>query len=453
MKGRLTKPMQRTKELTGIWRAAIAAVDPSAAVQKALQLRNGRLIAAERQDDLAAFQRVLVIGAGKATAAMAEAVEILLGGRISDGLIIVKHGHAGKLGRIEQVEAGHPIPDTAGVEGTARILELAERADERTLVLCLLSCGGSSLLVAPADGIRLEDKQNATNLLLRAGASIDELNAVRKHLSAVKGGLLARKIAPAPLITLILSDVLGDRLDVIASGPTVPDPSTFRQAWEVIGKYGLADAVPVAVRNRLMRGISGFVPETPKEGEACFGKARAIIVGGLSQAMEAAREEAGRQGFLPEIVTTELRGDVREAAKFLAQAARKSREALKPGERRCLLSGGETTVRVAGSGKGGRNQELALAFAAEIAGVPGIALLSSGTDGTDGPTDAAGAFVDGETIRQGREHGLDADAFLADNDSYRYLQRLDAASGGQAHFKPGPTGTNVMDLQIIIIEK
>ncbi|HSB34934.1 MAG TPA: glycerate kinase [Nitrospirota bacterium] len=435
-----------------IFNAALAAVDPYKAVRRSLRLEDGRIHAGDGVYELDAFDRIMVVGAGKATARMAMAAEGVLGDAVKGGIIIVKYGHTGDLKRIEQVEAAHPIPDEAGVEGTKRILELVRNAGERNLILCLLSGGGSALLVAPVGGITLEDKQRVTDLLLRSGASIGELNAVRKHLSAVKGGRLARTAYPASLVTLILSDVIGDRLDVIASGPTAPDGTTFADAALVVDKFGLKTALPPSVARFLERGLAGLEAETVKSGDACFGKTRNVIVGGLARALAVARDKAEALGYAPEIITSELRGEARDAAHMLAQKAEHVRGALKAGERRCLLSGGETTVTVSGTGTGGRNQELALAFAQEIAGAEGIVLLSAGTDGTDGPTDAAGAVVDGSTVKIAGKFDIHSEVYLERNDSYAFFAKLDRMIDDKHHIITGPTGTNVMDLQVILVE-
>jgi len=438
--------------LMAIFEAALASVDPYQAVSRALRLEDGRLYAGDGIYELASFSRVIVVGAGKATARMAEAAEKILGDAVTGGIVVVKYGHTGRLKIVEQAEAGHPIPDEAGERATKRIVDLVQGADERTLILCLLSGGGSALLVAPVPGITLQDKQNTTDFLLKAGASIVDVNAVRKHLSAVKGGRLAQSIYPATLLTLILSDVIGDRLDVIASGPTAPDHTTFRDALSVIHTYSLEHSVPSSVLSVLHLGVSGIMPDTPKEGALFFEKTRHIIVGNNALALAAACEKAGELGYAAEIVTAELRGDVREAARLLARTALGARDGLKAGKPRCLLFGGETTVTVRGTGKGGRNQELALTFAREIEGVPGITLLSAGTDGTDGPTDAAGAVVDGTTARQARGLGVDPDTHLDNNDSYAFFSRFDALKKEKNHVITGPTGTNVMDIQIILIK-
>ncbi len=420
---------------------------------RAAHIENGYFYAAGARYELGAYTRILLVGAGKATARMALAMEDALGERISEGLIIVKKGHTAGLRIVEQIEAGHPLPDEAGVQGTRRILELVRRADAKTLVICLLSGGGSSLLVAPLPRVTLEDKQRTTELLLRAGATIDDLNAVRKHLSAVKGGRLAQIAHPATVVTLILSDVIGDRLEVIASGPTASDTSTFADAATVIEKYGLKAAAPSQVVLFLERGKAGQEPETVKSGDVCFLNTRNVIVGSLAQALAAAREKAASLGWRAEVVTAELQGEARDAARLMARKALQTRDELGPGERRCLLYGGETTVTVRGNGKGGRNQELALAFAIEIAGTPGVTLLSAGTDGTDGPTDAAGAFVDGSTAQKAREYGVHPEPYLRNNDSYYFFSKLDALDKEKRHLMTGPTGTNVMDIQIILIQR
>ena len=444
--------MRNAQPLRDVLTAALAAVDPYAAVIRALRLQDNFVHAGDSVCNLDGFEQVIVVGAGKAAAPMAAATETVFGDRITAGLVVLKYGHGGKLGWTEQIEAAHPIPDEAGLQGTRRIVDLVRRADERTLVICLISGGGSALLVAPLPGITLADKQRTTDLLLKAGATIDELNAVRKHLSAVKGGRLAQLAYPATVVTLILSDVIGDRLDVIASGPTAPDSSTFADATAVIEKFGLARVIPEPVAAFLERGKAGQEPETVKRDDGCFLRTTNVIVGSIARAIDAAREKATTLGWRTQVVTSELRGEAREAARFLAGNARQVQEGLQPGGRVCLLSGGETTVTVTGDGKGGRNQELALAFAIEMAGTSGVTLLSAGTDGNDGPTDAAGAVVDGDVVKAARSFGLAAEGHLANHDSYTFFQRLDSRSGEKHHIITGPTGTNVMDMQIVMIE-
>ena len=437
--------------LMDIFKAVVSAADPYRAVTRVLRLEHNTLFAGGSVYKLDSFSRIIVVGAGKAAGPMAAAVEDVLGGRIDRGIVVVKYGHAVNLKTIEQVEAGHPLPDESGVQGTRRILELVRNADEKTLVICLLSGGGSALLVAPLPGITLEDKQRTTDLLLKAGASINELNTVRKHLSAVKGGRFAKTACPATVVTLMLSDVIGGRLDVIASGPTVPDSTSFDDAALVINKYGLSSDIPSRVAAFIERGKAGQEPETVKSDNPCFLKNQNVLVGSIVQALAAARGKALSLGYVSELITPELRGEARDVARRLAQAALLTRDALKPGERRCLLFGGETTVTVRGKGRGGRNQELALAFAQEIAGMEGITMLSAGTDGTDGPTNAAGAIVDGMTAIKAWEIGLPPEVYLGDNDSYTFFKRFDSLTGEKHHIITGPTGTNVTDLQVILV--
>jgi glycerate 2-kinase len=457
--------MPQRKMLVDIFNAALAAADPYNAVLNAASVERDQLQVAGANYDLAGFERIIVIGAGKATARMALAVESLLGDRIAAGLIVVKDGHTAPLDIIDQVEASHPVPNEAGIAGAQRILQMARAAGAKTLVICLMSGGASALLVAPVDGVTLQDKQDATRLLLNAGADIFELNAVRKHLSAVKGGRLAQAVWPAQLLTLIVSDVIGDPLDVIGSGPTSADNSTFAEAWAVIAKFGLQEKLPPRVAEYLQRGIAGQVPETVKENDECLTGTRNVIVAGIRQALDAAKQRSAQLGYIPKTISDTLQGEASDAARFLAQAARDELATMKPNERRCLLCGGETTVTVRGTGKGGRNQEFALAFALEIEGWAleiesrasdiegsrGVSMLSAGTDGTDGPTDAAGAMVDGNTIALAKKHGIDPLLYLRNNDSYAFFQQLDSVSGTHSHLKTGPTGTNVMDIQIVLL--
>jgi len=384
---------------------------------------------------------------------MALAIEKLLGSRLSAGLIVVKEGHTVPLRIIRQIEAAHPVPDQAGVKGTQKILQMAQAADAQTLFICLISGGASALLVAPVADVTLADKQAVTGLLLKAGANIEELNTVRKHLSMVKGGKLAQAAFPAQVVTLILSDVIGDRLDVIASGPTAPDTSTFADAWAVLEKYKLHQQMPPRVVHHLQQGMAGKKSETVKQGDACMHNVRNVIVGGLGLALHAAKEKSQQLGIRAEIIKTDLQGEARDAAHFLAQAARATLSRMQAHEQYCLLSGGETTVTVQGSGMGGRNQELALAFAINIESLHGVSLLSAGTDGSDGPNDAAGALINGKTATRARQLGFDPALYLANNDSYHFFQKFDASSGEHTHFVTGPTGTNVMDMQIMLLQK
>ncbi len=446
-------PLNHQEILRTLFDAALAAVDPYQAVRNAIKLENHILTVAGVAYPLGDFERIVVVGAGKATARMALAIESVLGERLSGGLIVVKEGHGAELGIVEQVEASHPLPDEAGVAGARRILDLARQADEKTLVIGLLSGGASALLVAPAQGLTLRDKQAVTGLLLRAGASIGELNAVRKHLSAIKGGRLAGEAFPARMLTLILSDVIGDHLDVIASGPTAPDASSFADAWAVIEKYTLAEKIPAPAADYLQRGIAGLAPETLKSGDPRLAGVCNVVAGGNGQALEAAALAARQRGFETRIVSRELQGEARAAARWLAECARGALADMRAGERCCLLAGGETTVTVRGAGKGGRNQELALAFALAAEGLDGVTLLSAGTDGGDGPTDAAGALADGAIAARARRLGMEPGIYLEDNNAYAFFQKFDVLSGEHCHFITGPTGTNVMDLQIMLLKK
>lgn len=436
-----------------IFNAALQAVDPYRAVLQVVSVKQHELRVADAIYDLNLFNKINIIGSGKAAARMALALEHVLGERIAAGLVIVKDGHTSALKRIQQIEASHPLPNQAGVDGTQKILEMVRGADERTLVICVLSGGASALLVAPAAGISLSDKQQVTQLLLQAGANINELNAVRKHVSAVKGGRLAQAAFPAQMVTLILSDVMGDPLDVIASGPTTFDRSTYADARTVLEKYCLLEKIPTAVLRHLQQGLDGTISETVKPGNACLHKVQHVMVGNNVMALQVAKQRALQLGFATTIIRADVQGEARIAAHDLAELARVELDQMHAGERRCLLSGGETTVTVSGKGMGGRNQELALAFALAIDGLTGVTMLSAGTDGSDGANDAAGAWVSVDTVSRATRAGIEPLRYLQDNDSYHFFKRFDAATGGHAHLFTGPTGTNVMDVQIMLLEK
>ena len=395
------------------------------------------------------YERLLITGFGKAASPMAKAAEEGLAGYDAKGIVITKYGHSGsyRSNSITTVEAGHPVPDENGLRGTAKIMRLLKDVDEKTLVVNLISGGGSALLVSPSPGITLDEKSRITGLLLRSGAVIHELNAVRKHISRVKGGRLARFAYPAKVVSLILSDVIGDRLDVIASGPTSPDPTTFTEALSVLKKYDLLDKVPKSVLKTLRQGEKGIIAETPKEGDPVFEKVENLIIGSNKKVLSAAKQAAEERGLSTTIISDAINGEAAEIAKWLADKTVAEKRAPGEGQRPlCLISGGETTVTVRGKGQGGRNMELALAFAMELDGIDGITLLSAGTDGTDGPTDAAGAVVDGRTVENARAAGLDSRVFLNNNDSYNFFKK----AGGL--FITGPTGTNVMDIQIVVLQ-
>jgi len=410
-----------------IFRAALRAADPVQAVLRHVRREGEMLIAGRRRYDLTSFRNIYVIGAGKASARMAVAVEGLLGRRITAGLINAPDFV--KLRRIEINEAGHPIPDRRGVAGAKCIARIAEEAGPDDLVICLISGGASALLPLPARGITLAQKQKVTRSLLHSGATIHEVNCVRKHLSAIKGGKLARMAEPAMLLTLILSDVIGEHLHAIGSGPTVPDPTTLADARAICAKYGIEVKFPEDA-------------ETPKKFRISV-----VMVGSIKLAVEAAAEEAKRLGYKTMILSTLIQGEAREVAlvheAIASEIHRYGRPISRPA---CLISGGETTVTVRGKGLGGRNQEFVLAAAIEIAGCWGdIIVLSAGTDGIDGPTDAAGAIADCSSVYRAKQLGLDAKALLANNDSFRFFDAIGDL------IKTGPTGTNVADVQVILV--
>lgn len=427
-----------------IFSAALEAVDPYRAVEDQIP----RILSTYKHGG---FNKVLLVSFGKAAYLMAKAACEGLGDLITRGIVITKYGHAAGHhlhDRVDIYEAGHPIPDDNGLRATAEVIKLLDESDGETLVLCSISGGGSALLVSPQGGISLDDKQAVTNLLLKSGATINELNTVRKHLSAIKGGRLAKCAYPAKVISLILSDVIGDNLDVIASGPTSPDSTTYAMALSVLKKYRLTKKLPPPVKDILEAGVEGRVADSPKEGDLIFARVENIIVGSNRKAALAAEKKAKELGFDSTILSTELQGEARDVARWLAKQVMEAKTSLagKKGKKICLISGGETTVTVRAKGKGGRNTELALAFALAIEGVQGITLLSAGTDGTDGPTDAAGAIVTGQTVPRARSLGLDPSAYLQDNDSYTFFEKT-----GEL-LLTGPTGTNVMDLQVILMD-
>jgi glycerate 2-kinase len=423
-----------------IFHAALEAAEPARAVLRHVGIHQNTLIAGGSRYRLNSFRNIYVIGAGKASAPMAVAVERLLGAQITGGLINAPD--AVKLRRVEINSCGHPVPDRRGVAGARRIAQIASEAGACDLILCLISGGASALLPLPAPPITLAEKQSTTRLLLHCGANIHELNCVRKHISRIKGGQLARLAYPATLLTLILSDVIGDDLDVIGSGPTVPDPTTFGDAQAIFEKYRIWNKLPRAVQER----VASAAEETPKPGDKIFRNAHNVIVGSNALAVDAAASEARRLGFHTLVLSTFLEGEAREAAKLHASIAKEIRASGRPVKPpACVITGGETTVTVRGKGLGGRNQEFALAAAIAIADLRETVILSGGTDGIDGPTSAAGAIADGTTLNRAKALGLDAAAFLANNDSYRFFE----ATGDL--IKTGPTGTNVADLQVILV--
>ena len=438
-------------EAESLFRAAVQRVNPYEAVKRFVRIERNRLFLGERdvpdvELDLDAFDHVYLAGGGKATAPMARAMEDLLGERIDAGVINVKYGFTDDLTRTEISEAGHPLPDQNGVRGTQKILALLEKAGERDLVFSLISGGGSALLPQPAGRITLEEKQAVTRTLLECGASIDEINTIRKHISSTKGGQMARTAYPATIINLMLSDVVGDRMDVIASGPFVPDSSTFREAFEIFERYRI-EKVPDTVRDTLKRGMENQIPETPKEGDPLFDRVHNFIIGSNILALEAAGREAERRGYHTLILSSMVEGETREVARVhtaLAKEVMKTGNPVPPPA--CMISGGETTVTIQGDGMGGRNQEFCLAAAMDLQGLPPrVVILSGGTDGNDGPTAAAGAIVDPESVSRGDSKGLKAADYLSDSDSFHYFEKTGDL------LITGPTNTNVMDVRIILV--
>ena len=433
-------------ELRALVDAGIAAVAPDGAVLRHLRLDGNVLHADGRSWDLSRYERILVLGAGKGAAPMAAALEGLLGNRITDGLVIVKYDHGLPLQRIRLAEAAHPVPDQAGMDAAREIVAIAESATDRDFVICLFTGGASALTPALCPGVSLKDLQALTHLLLECGATIHEINTVRKHLSAFSGGRLVQAASPAPVLGLIVSDVVGDNLDVIASGPTVPDPSTFGDCAAIMDRFSLWDRLPISIRTRLRDGLEGRADETPKADNPVFRQVTTLLVATISQALEAAAKAAEAGGYASCILCTDMTGEARDRMAELVAGARQRADALQPGDTPlCLLAGGETTVTLRGKGLGGRNQEMALAATLLLDGDERIALVCAGTDGTDGPTDAAGGFADGSGAEKARAMGLDLAASLAENDSYHALDALGAL------LRTGPTRTNVMDMVIMLV--
>ena len=428
-----------------ILRAALDAADPRAAIHRAMQRDGDRLRVGAREYDLASIRRVYVVGFGKAGAAMAQAVEEILGDKLERGWVSVKYGHLAPLLKIVLHEAGHPLPDANSLLGAQKIVELLDETTSDDLVICLISGGGSAILELPVEGVSLDDLRATTDALLRSGATINEMNALRKHLSQVKGGQLARR-AQAPIISLILSDVIGSPLDTIASGPTAPDSTTFADALNVIERRGVREQLPASVVKHIERGARGEIEDTPKENDLALGRVQNLVVADNAIACEEALYQAQARGFHSLLLSTFVQGEAREIAKLLAAIAKEIAHADRPVVRpACIIAGGETTVTVRGNGKGGRNQELALAAAIEINGMDGVVVLSAGTDGTDGPTDAAGAIADGATLARAAAEGLTAQTFLTNNDAYHFFEPLGDL------IKTGPTNTNVNDVIIVLV--
>ncbi|MBW2572848.1 MAG: glycerate kinase [Deltaproteobacteria bacterium] len=413
------------KDAAEIFFKGLQAVEPGAAVKRCCKLDGESLFVGNRTYHLPQYKNLFVIGAGKATAPMAAALEDILEERISEGIIIVKYDHLADLQRINLIEAGHPLPDPNGEKGADAILNLAKKSGKDDLIFCLISGGGSALLPLPFNGITLN---------------------LRKHTSKIKGGRLAQAAFPATIISLILSDVVGDDLDIIASGPTVPDSSSFADCMEILERYHIKDKIPESILNHIESGISGKTPETPKADDPAFKRTQNLIIASNIESLMAAKEKAERLQYNVILLSSMIVGETRYAAQIHGAIAK---EIIKTGNPisppACILSGGETTVTISGNGLGGRNQEFALAAAIDISGHKNVVVLSGGTDGTDGPTDAAGAFSDTYTLERAKEMGLNPHHFLANNDAYHFFEKLDDL------LITGPTNTNVMDLRILLV--
>ncbi len=428
-----------------IWQAGLDAANPELRIRETLHFDGETMVVGDEVFPLKG--RLIVVGAGKVAARMAQVVEAVAGDRVSAGLVVTKYDHRLPLRKIRLIEAGHPLPDAAGVRAAKETRQLVADLAPEDIVLCLISGGASALWAAPAQGVSLEEKQEVTSLLLRAGAPIREVNAVRKHLSEIKGGQLARWAAPARVVSLIMSDVIGDPLDFIGSGPTAPDTTSFADALAVIQKYGLD--VPPSVVNRLQDGAMGRLAETLKPGDPVFSKVHNLIIANNHLLVEGAGRRARDLRFNTVVLATEIEGEARDVGQVFAAVARESAHRGAPAQRpACILAAGETTVTIRGRGLGGRNQEMALAWAINMAShpTPGVLCFASvATDGTDGPTNAAGGLVDPLTCARAVERGLTPSDFLHNNDSYNFLK----ATGDL--IVTGPTQTNLMDLQILLV--
>lgn len=439
-----TKPPRVRAFLEGLLRAGLEAADPADAVRRTVRRHGPRLQVGTARYDLRRHARIIAVGAGKASGAMAAELEQILGNDLHGGVVVVPYGLRRRMRAIAVLEAGHPLPDQAGRRAAQQVLAVVQTLSRHDLLFVLLSGGASSLLPAPSPPVTLAEKRRTTQLLLRCGATIQETNTVRKHLSSLKGGRLAAATS-AHIISLILSDVIGDDFGTIASGPTAPDPTAYADAYAVLRRYGLWEAIPARARGCLAAGMRGARAETPKPGAPVFRRVQNEIVGNNATAVAAVARTATRSRFQPFVLSTSFIGEAREAAKIFGAIAREIVSYGRPVARpACVIAGGELTVTVRGRGLGGRGQEFALAAAIEIANVPAVWIAAIGTDGTDGPTDVAGAVVNGETVTRAKRLGVDLTEALRRNDAYRFFKKV----GG--HISTGRTGTNVNDLYLLI---
>jgi len=442
-KGYTLDHCNRGMEVKAILNASLAAVEPTRVIRDFLVRDGDRLQVDDKVYLLNKTNSIRVVGAGKASLAMLQALVEILGERIECGAVITKHSPNGvkKIGTVEILEGSHPVTSFKSQQATRRMLTYLDGLNTNDLVICLISGGGSALMTEPRSGVSLDDLRTLNRLLLACGADIEEFNTLRKHLDRVKGGGLRRLAAPARVISLIFSDVVGSPLEVIASAPTAPDPSTFADAWRVVEKYALVDELPASIYTTLRQGLAGKIEETLKPGDPIFKRTHNVVVGDNRQAALAGMAKARELGFNTLLLTTSLQGEARQAGRFLAMVLRQTRltgEPLKAPA--CIVAGGETTVTIQGSGQGGRNQELALGAVNDLAGQRDVLLATLATDGEDGPTDAAGAVVTGETLQRARLLGVKPEAYLENNDAYTFFDQINDL------LRPGPTGTNVNDL-------
>lgn len=428
-----------------IFLSAVDSVKPDKLIHSQVQLNGNTLHIAGMLYHINSYKNIYVLGAGKASALMAKALEEILKDKISGGYVVVKYGHGCNLQTLQLVEAGHPVPDMNGVKATKEMLKIVTQADEKDLVILLISGGASALLADYPEQSSLQELMIMNQLLLQSGADIVEINTVRKHLSTVKGGQLGRAAYPATVVSLILSDVIGDPIDVIASGPTSPDPSTYKDALDILEKYHLKEKFPVSMIQYLENGLMNRIPETPKSDEKIFRHIHNIIIGNNNTALNAAKDKALQSGFSTYILTSGLNGDIHDVAKYLLKTAKQYQQNSSIRKPVCLIAGGEPTIRITGKGLGGRNQHLALYCASQLQVNTDLTLLCAGTDGNDGPTNVAGAVIDENTIKKALSLNINPETYLADFDSFHFFQK----TGG--HIVTGATMTNVMDIIIILI--
>jgi len=427
--------------------SALDAVEPARAVHSKVKLRGHSLIVEDKTYDLNQIERIYLVGGGKAGGAMAEAVESILGDKLTGGVANVLKGTEGKhcLKKVKLIGASHPVPDETGVRGVKEMLDIVSGLTRNDLVIVIISGGGSALMPCPANSITLADLQTVTEKLLKKGATINDLNAVRKHLDSFKGGQLAKRCQPAKVLSLILSDVVGDPLDTIASGPTTPDSKTWLDAEAVLKKYDIWGETPPAVKERIKAGVAGSIPDTPKDNDPVFNRTKNVLVASNSHAAKAASIRARRLKYKSMVLSTMVEGEARHVGSVYAGIAR---DLASWGRRldtpAAIIIGGETTVEVKGTGKGGRNQEVALGGARLISGLPCL-IASLATDGLDGPTDSAGAIIDGATFDKANQNNLSVEAILKENNAYLFFDRLGDL------LITGPTGTNVNDLALILV--